>query len=95
VRGACHFALPDRSPGRAQAAHFVCNGGGWTADGRPLPPALDIEYSPYGRKRRCCGLSKAGMVSWIASFSKETEATHGPPPGDLHDHPPAEHVHGR
>lgn len=71
LRGAYHFALPDRSSGRAQAAHFVRSGGGWSADGRTLPPALDIEYNPYDRKRGCYGLSKARMAGWIMSFSDE------------------------
>ncbi|MFJ8052296.1 GH25 family lysozyme [Streptomyces luteogriseus] len=77
VRGAYHFALPDGSPGRAQAAHFVRNGGGWTADGWTLPSALDIEYNPYDRKRRCHGPGKAGMVGWIASFSHGTKRLTG------------------
>ncbi|MEU4468766.1 lysozyme [Streptomyces sp. NPDC024017] len=77
VRGAYHFALPDRSSGRAQAAHFVRNGGGWTADGWTLPPALDIEYNPYDKKHKCYGLSRAGMVGWIASFSDEIKRITG------------------
>lgn len=77
VRGAYHFALPDRSSGRAQAAHFVRNGGGWTADGWTLPPALDIEYNPYDKKHKCYGLSRAGMVGWIASFSDEIKRLTG------------------
>ena len=77
VRGAYHFALPDRSSGQAQAAHFVRNGGDWTADGWTLPPALDIEYNPYDRKRRCYGLGKARMVGWIKSFSDEVKRLTG------------------
>ncbi|MFJ6661502.1 lysozyme [Streptomyces sp. NPDC091377] len=71
IRGAYHFARPDRSPGREQAAHFVRNGGGWRADGRTLPPALDIEHNPYDRKRPCYGLSPARTTGWIRSFSDE------------------------
>ncbi|MGW0614573.1 lysozyme [Streptomyces sp. NPDC002788] len=77
VRGAYHFALPDRSSGRAQAAHFVRNGGSWTADGWTLPPALDIEYNPYDKRRKCYGLSKAGMAGWIKSFSDEVRRLTG------------------
>jgi lysozyme len=77
VRGAYHFALPDRSSGRAQAAHFVRNGGSWTADGWTLPPALDIEYNPYDKKLRCYGLTRSGMVGWIKAFSDETERLTG------------------
>jgi GH25 family lysozyme M1 (1,4-beta-N-acetylmuramidase) len=77
VRGAYHFAVPNRSSGSTQARHFVRNGGGWTADGWTLPPALDIEYNPYDRKHRCYGLSKAKMVGWTRSFSDETKRLTG------------------
>jgi len=77
IRGAYHFALPDRSSGRTQAAYFVNNGGRWRSDGWTLPPALDIEYNPYSAKHRCYGLSKAGMVSWIKSFSNEVKRLTG------------------
>lgn len=67
IRGAYHFALPDRSSGTTQADYFVNHGGGWSADGKTLPGALDMEYNPYGAT--CYGLSKAGMASWISAFS--------------------------
>ncbi|MET0135782.1 MAG: lysozyme [Kibdelosporangium sp.] len=67
IRGAYHFATPDTSGGAAQADYFVNNGGGWSADGRTLPGALDMEYNPYGAT--CFGLSTSGMVNWIRSFS--------------------------
>lgn len=76
VRGAYHFALPNKSSGAKQAAYFVKNGGAWRADGWTLPPALDIEYNPYG-KAKCYGLSKARMVSWIKSFSNEIKRQTG------------------
>ncbi|SNX57490.1 lysozyme [Streptomyces sp. TLI_55] len=77
LRGAYHFALPDKSSGKAQAQYFVNNGGGWSADGWTLPPALDIEYNPYDGKHRCYGLKKAAMVSWIKSFSNEIKRLTG------------------
>ncbi|MBZ3902830.1 lysozyme [Streptomyces griseiscabiei] len=77
IRGAYHFAVPSASSGRAQARHFVDNGGGWLADGRTLPPALDIEYNPYDRKKKCYGLSASRMVRWIRSFSDEAERLTG------------------
>ncbi|MEU6147306.1 lysozyme [Streptomyces sp. NPDC047081] len=77
VRGAYHFALPNKSSGRTQAAYFVHNGGAWTADGWTLPPALDIEYNPYDKKHKCYGVSKAGMVNWITSFSNEVKRLTG------------------
>jgi GH25 family lysozyme M1 (1,4-beta-N-acetylmuramidase) len=66
IRGAYHFALPDRSTGATQADYFLAHGGGWSKDGRTLPGALDIEYNPYGAT--CYGKSAAAMVSWISSF---------------------------
>jgi lysozyme len=71
IRGAYHFARPDRSSGAEQAAYFVQNGGDWQADGRTLPPALDIEYNPYDPHEKCYGLSRPEMVRWIRSFSDE------------------------
>ncbi|MEU1592585.1 GH25 family lysozyme [Streptomyces sp. NPDC005708] len=75
VRGAYHFALPDNSRGVAQADWFTSHGGTWSADGKTLPPALDIEYNPYGSS--CYGLSQSAMVSWIRAFSNEVHAKTG------------------
>lgn len=77
LRGAYHFAVPDKSSGTDQAAYFVRNGG---ADGRTLPPALDIEYDPYARRRSCYGLRPAAMVRWIREFSDEVERETGRTP---------------
>ena len=76
-RGAYHFARPDRSSGARQAAYFVRHGGGWRADGRTLPPALDIEYNPYNKKHKCYGLGWKRMVRWIRSFSNEVKRETG------------------
>ncbi|MGV9264258.1 lysozyme [Kitasatospora sp. NPDC003701] len=75
IRGAYHFALPDRSSGSAQATWFVNHGGGWSRDGKTLPPALDIEYNPYGAT--CYGLGQSAMVSWIRSFSDTVHSRTG------------------
>ena len=72
IRGAYHFALPNDSTGAAQASYFVANGGRWSADGKTLPGALDIEYNPHGAK--CYGLSQSAMVAWIASFNNTYHA---------------------
>ena len=77
IRGAYHFALPNKSSGASQAAYFVAHGGDWKADGWTLPPALDIEYNPYDKKHGCYGLSKAKMVSWIKAFSAEVNRETG------------------
>ncbi|OIK26632.1 lysozyme [Streptomyces malaysiense] len=71
IRGAYHFALPNRSSGAAQARYFVAHGGVWQPDGRTLPPALDIEYNPYSAKHKCYGLGWKRMTAWIWSFSDE------------------------
>src|SRR5690242_20479460 len=72
IRGAYHFARPDVSSGATQADYFIGHGGGWSADGKTLPGALDIEWNPYGGD--CYGLSKASMTNWILSFSNEYHA---------------------
>src|SRR5579884_4280737 len=79
IRGAYHFAIPSNSSGSAQADYFIGHGGGWSADGRTLPGALDIEYNPYGAE--CFGLSHSAMVSWIWNFVNEYAAReHAYPP---------------
>ncbi|MPY98685.1 MAG: lysozyme [Actinophytocola sp.] len=75
IRGAYHFALPNRSSGAAQAVYFTTHGGGWTRDGKTLPGALDLEWNPYGPA--CYGKSKAGMRSWIRSFHDTYRARTG------------------
>ncbi|MGW2813148.1 lysozyme [Streptomyces sp. NPDC001415] len=85
VRGAYHFALPDQASGRAQADFFVGNGGGWSDDGRTLPPAVDLEHNPYGENTddssgagaKCYGLSPAAMTAWISEFSDEVRLRTG------------------
>jgi GH25 family lysozyme M1 (1,4-beta-N-acetylmuramidase) len=75
IRGSYHFATPDTSGGATQADYFIAHGGGWSADGKTLPGALDIEYNPYGAE--CYGLSAASMVSWIHAFANEYHAREG------------------
>jgi len=69
VRGAYHFAVPHASSGAAQANYLVNHGGGWSADGQTLPPALDIEYNPYG-KNICYGLTRRATVAWVSGFAR-------------------------
>ncbi|HET9690667.1 MAG TPA: GH25 family lysozyme, partial [Acidimicrobiales bacterium] len=68
LHGAYHFAVPNASSGTAQADFFVDHGGTWAADGRTLPPALDIEYDPYGSDP-CYGLSPQQMTAWVGDFT--------------------------
>jgi GH25 family lysozyme M1 (1,4-beta-N-acetylmuramidase) len=72
VHGAYHFATPNTSSGAAQADYFAAHGGGWSRDGMTFPGMLDMEWNPYGSA--CYGLSAAGMVNWILSFSNEYHA---------------------
>ncbi|NJC22899.1 GH25 family lysozyme M1 (1,4-beta-N-acetylmuramidase) [Arthrobacter pigmenti] len=70
IRGAYHFAIPNVSSGAAQANYFVANGGGWSPDGRTLPPLLDVEYNPYpSLGNTCYNMSASQMVNWIRDFS--------------------------
>jgi uncharacterized protein with LGFP repeats/GH25 family lysozyme M1 (1,4-beta-N-acetylmuramidase) len=78
IRGSYHFALPDRSSGAAQANFFADHGGVWSADGKTLPPVLDIEYNKYGDW--CYNLSWGQMVSWIADFVNTMRARTGRTP---------------
>jgi GH25 family lysozyme M1 (1,4-beta-N-acetylmuramidase) len=75
IRGAYHFARPDRSTGRVQADFFATKGGAWSADGRTLPGTIDLESNPYGAM--CYGLTKAQMTSWIADFLARYKARTG------------------
>jgi len=68
VRGAYHFARPDSKDASDQAAYFVKHGGGWSADGRTLPGALDIEDN-YTGGDRCWGRGKSGNALYIKNFS--------------------------
>lgn len=78
IRGAYHFALPSVSSAVDQANYFVNNGGGWSADGRTLPPLLDVEYNPYASLGNTCyNMSQTQMVNWIKSFSNQVKARTG------------------
>lgn len=78
IRGAYHFALPNVSSAVDQANYFVNNGGGWSADGKTLPPLLDIEYNPYASLGNTCySMSPTQMVNWIKGFSDQVKARTG------------------
>ncbi len=66
--GGYHYARPKNSSGAEQARHFVRSGGGWQADGRTLPGALDLEKNPDGAA--CYGKTSGQMVSWIRDFTR-------------------------
>lgn len=74
IRGAYHFGIPS-APAIAQADYFTAHGGRWSADGQTLPPALDIEYNPYGTA--CYGLNQSAMVAWLSAFANEVHKKAG------------------
>lgn len=74
IRGAYHFGIPNESA-VAQADFFTSHGGRWSADGKTLPPALDIEYNPYGAT--CYGLTQSAMVGWLQAFANEVRKKAG------------------
>ncbi|MFF7753012.1 GH25 family lysozyme [Streptomyces sp. NPDC007971] len=69
IRGAYHFARPDKSSGAAQADYFVDHGGAWRPDGKTLPGVLDVEPTPG--LPTCYGVDPGTTVRWIASFDGE------------------------
>jgi len=66
VRGAYHYARPNRSGGAAQAEYFAAHGGGWSRDGRTLPGALDLEDSK--NVDYCYNKTPDAMRTWIHDF---------------------------
>lgn len=69
--GSYHYARPLGATGAAQARAFLAAGGGWTADGRTLPGALDLEKNTRDAAGGdpCYGLSPTRMRAWIRSFT--------------------------
>lgn len=73
IRGAYHFARPNLSDGATQARFFVNNGGGWSADGITMPPALDIEDHPAAYNEginSCYSMSPAQLATWVRDFTR-------------------------
>lgn len=78
LQGAYHFALPGMGSAISQADFFINNGGGWQADGKTLPPLLDIEYNPYSSLGNTCyNFSPSAMVQWIRDFSNRVNTRTG------------------
>ncbi|MFD2417009.1 GH25 family lysozyme [Amycolatopsis pigmentata] len=78
VRGAYHYARPDRSSGAAQADFLHANYGKWYVDGATLPPTVDLEDTdglPH-----CYGMTPTAMVAWIRDFSTELKSLTGHEP---------------
>ena len=75
IRGAYHFATPNTSPPVNQADYFLAHGGGWSRDGRTLPPVVDLEYNPYGDT--CYGMPPPVLDGWIHDFVERIRARIG------------------
>ena len=81
IRGAYHFALPSPRNAVSQAKYFVNNGGGWSPDGKTLPPLLDIEHNPYeSLGNMCYDMSPSQLVNWISDFSDTVKSMIGRTP---------------
>ncbi|NKQ52578.1 hypothetical protein HFP15_06760 [Amycolatopsis sp. K13G38] len=78
LRGAYHYARPDKSTGAQQAAYFHDHDGKWFSDGMTLPPTLDMEDTD--NVPPCYGLAPADMVAWIKDFSAEMARRSGHTP---------------
>jgi GH25 family lysozyme M1 (1,4-beta-N-acetylmuramidase) len=75
--GAYHRARPDVSDGKTQA-DFLIDNSGYVADGRTLPPMLDIEWPRANWNLPACyGLTTAQLTAWIRDFVNEVQARVG------------------
>lgn len=80
LRGGYHFARPNLSSGESQARVMIASGGGWTNDGRTLPPALDIEDNPYVASdgtNKCYGMTPTALVTWAKDFTNTIKSSTG------------------
>ncbi|MFC8304079.1 GH25 family lysozyme [Specibacter sp. NPDC057265] len=80
LRGGYHFARPNVSSGSSQARVMLASGGGWTADGKTLPPALDIEDNPYVASdgtNKCYGMTPSALVAWAKDFTSTIKSSTG------------------
>jgi GH25 family lysozyme M1 (1,4-beta-N-acetylmuramidase) len=81
------FAIPNYSGGALQA-DYALDSADYAADGRLLPPILDIEPDPYagtgsnhdGTSGICYGLTRAKTVAWISAFGAEIQRRTGQHP---------------
>ncbi|WP_370962357.1 GH25 family lysozyme [Amycolatopsis sp. cg9] len=78
--GAYAFGRPDLGNAVGQANYFADHLQ-WAADGRTLPPFLDLEW-PYSSLNLpdCYGLGQSDMRAWISSFLNQVKARIGRAP---------------
>ncbi|MFF5234713.1 GH25 family lysozyme [Dactylosporangium sp. NPDC000521] len=77
--GAYAFGRPDLGNPVGQADHFVDNMQ-FTADGKTLPPFLDLEWPYIQGTPACYNLSTSQMVSWISAFLSRVQSRIGKTP---------------
>ncbi|MEU4745788.1 GH25 family lysozyme, partial [Actinosynnema sp. NPDC023658] len=77
--GAYAFGRPDLGNPAGQADYFVDHIQ-WAADGRTLPPFLDLEWPYLSGTPDCYGLSQSAMRSWISTFQATVQARIGRAP---------------
>ncbi|RKR73998.1 GH25 family lysozyme [Frondihabitans australicus] len=70
LTGTYHLAAPNTGTGAQQAAWFLGHDGQWSADGRTLPPALDLEVNDQQTGVNACyNMTPSALVAWIQQFS--------------------------
>ncbi len=79
--GAYDYGRPDQRSGTSEADFFLDHAG-YVADGRTLPPMLDIEWpwkdnGTYVAPYPCYGISTGAMVTWIHDFVNRVKARTG------------------
>ncbi|GAA0523537.1 hypothetical protein GCM10011581_39530 [Saccharopolyspora subtropica] len=74
IAGAYHFARPSSSSAEVQAQRFL-DVADYQADGRTLPPVLDLEIDP--NTGGCYGLSVAEMHQWTKTFADKVKERTG------------------
>lgn len=74
IAGAYHFARPGSSSAEEQAERFL-NTAGYQADGKTLPPVLDLEVDP--KVGGCYGLSVDEMHRWTKTFNEKVKERTG------------------
>jgi GH25 family lysozyme M1 (1,4-beta-N-acetylmuramidase) len=74
--GAYAFARPDLGDPRPQARYLIEHMR-WKADGRTLPPLIDLEWPYFSGIDDCYGLSPAELTGWISDFIDELQTSLG------------------
>ncbi|HEX6499883.1 MAG TPA: GH25 family lysozyme, partial [Micromonosporaceae bacterium] len=77
--GAYVFARPD-SPDPAAQADYLYQQMKWTADGKTLPPMIDMEWPYFSGYNACYNLTVDQMVNWLTTFVKELRGKIGVAP---------------